>query len=96
MQNSLANNRTIKLNIPQTRLELGHVFENAYLTKRETEVLRYVILGYTAKRVAIILNISYRTVETYIENIKFKLRCNSKGEIIEKAIKTGLLNLLDI
>lgn len=86
----------IKFNDKQNRLELGDIFGNEYLTLREVEVLKYVILGYTAKRIALKLNISFRTVETYIANLKFKLRCNTKAEIIERVIKMKLVELLSI
>ncbi len=61
------------------------------LTRRELEVLRYVILGYTAKKVALRLNISFRTVEKHISNIKMKLGCFTKGDIIQKAITLGVI-----
>lgn len=62
------------------------------LTKRQIEVLKYVLLGYTAKKIALYLGISFRTVETYIEILKLKFQCGSKGELIENSIKTGLIN----
>jgi len=63
------------------------------LSKRQTQVLQYIARGYTAKRIALILGISYRTVETYIEILKDKLHCQSKWELIQIGIKMGLLNL---
>ena len=77
-------------------LNIGKQFENQYLTKREVEILKYVIWGYTAKRIGQSLNISFRTVEAYIDILKLKLYCHSKSEIIEKAIKIGLVQRLDI
>jgi DNA-binding CsgD family transcriptional regulator len=64
-----------------------------HLTPREMDVLRYAAIGYTAKKIAIALGISYRTVETYIHSLKIKLNCASKADITEKAIQYGLLNL---
>lgn len=71
-------------------------FANGYLTKRESDVLKYVVLGYTAKNIAKLLNVSFRTVESYIDFLKLKLRCNSKGEVILVTIKSGLIHQLGI
>lgn len=72
-------------------LMLGKDFGNKHLTKRETEVLKYVVLGYTAKKIEQSLQISFRTVEAYIEILKMKLDCESKSDITEKIIKSGLI-----
>lgn len=50
-------------------------FRNLYLTKREHECVTYLIRGKTAEEIAIILNISKRTVETHVQNIKRKMNC---------------------
>lgn len=44
--------------------------------------------------IARILLISPRTVENYIEQLKIKFNCNSKSELIDKAISSGCLYLL--
>ena len=51
------------------------------LTKREWECLKHIAHGRTAKEIARILLISYRTVESYIDNVKQKVGCNSKSEL---------------
>lgn len=66
---------------------------NRYLTQRQFDVLKYLILGYTAKKIGLALDISYRTVENYVETLKLKLCCNTKSELIEKAIKSCLIKL---
>ena len=67
-----------------------------YLTKREKEVLKYVVLGYTAKRIGKTLHISFRTVEGYVDKLKLKLRCDTKSELIEKVIVCGLIAELNL
>jgi DNA-binding CsgD family transcriptional regulator len=70
---------------------------NACLTERQKEVLMYLLLGYTAKKIALVLGISFRTVESYIETLKLKLNCQTKGDLIERTIRTGLVyDLLSI
>lgn len=78
------------------RLQLGKEFDNQYLTKREMEVLRCVILGHTAKKIGKQLNISFRTAEAYIETLKLKLKCFSKGDIAKTAIMSGLIHRLEL
>lgn len=53
----------------------GFQFGNLFLTKRELHCINYLIFGKTAEEIAIILNISKRTVETHIQNIKRKMNC---------------------
>lgn len=54
------------------------------ITKREYACLACAAHGKTVKAIAAELKISPRTVETYINNIKAKLECYSKTQIIEK------------
>jgi DNA-binding CsgD family transcriptional regulator len=74
------------------RLYLGENFNHQYLTEREQEILKYIVLGYTAKRAGCVLNISFRTVEAHIEKLRTKLNCASKAHIIEKIITEGLIH----
>jgi len=62
------------------------------LTKRECECVFLLIRGKTAKEIASLLSLSKRTVESYIENIKNKMNCQNKVEILVKAISNGYQN----
>lgn len=53
------------------------------LTDREVECLRLISIGKTYKEVACCLTLSPRTVESYINSIKYKLNANCKSQIIE-------------
>lgn len=64
------------------------------LSKREAECFFYLIRGKSAKCISKILGISHRTVETHIDHLKLKLRCKNKYELIESAIKYGLVNII--
>lgn len=72
----------------------GMHIDNVYLSKRETECLRYVVLGKSAREIGIILQLSKRTVESYLNSIKNKLNLHSKSELIEKAIQYFCPSLL--
>lgn len=67
------------------RAALGTQISDVYLSKRETEVLRQAAFGKSAKVIGAILNISQRTVESHLENIKRKLNVYSKAELMDKA-----------
>lgn len=60
------------------------------LTTRESEILHYLVRGYSAKSTAARLNISFRTVESHIDNIKTKLDVETKAELINKVISNFL------
>jgi len=61
------------------------------LTTREKECLFYTLRGKTSKAVARALDISQKTVEFHIANLKNKFCCFSKTELIFKAIEMGYL-----
>jgi DNA-binding CsgD family transcriptional regulator len=56
------------------------------LTPKEKEILTFIARGFPASFIAKSLNLSRRTVENYIANIKTKLNCNSKVELIQKSL----------
>lgn len=56
------------------------------LSKRHDEILKYLILGKTAKQIAQILNLSHRTIEFYLTIIKRKFKAVNKSDLIEKVI----------
>lgn len=53
------------------------------ITPREFECTLLLADGKTAKEIARILNISHRTVESYLLHVRKKLDCHSKAEIVE-------------
>lgn len=72
--------------------------EKLKLSQQQMSCLNYLSMGYTAKEIGQILDISHRTVETYIIKIKEKLKCETKPELIYKHFTTiaqGNLNALD-
>ncbi len=58
------------------------------LTAREQECLTYLIAGKSAKQTGAILNISQRTVEFHLDNVKVKVGCRTKLELLGK-VKGG-------
>ncbi len=60
------------------------------LTERETEVLRLVAKGLTAKQIGERLVVSHRTVESHVQNTLRKLQLNNRAQLVRYAIEKGL------
>ncbi|WP_253777490.1 response regulator [Goodfellowiella coeruleoviolacea] len=60
------------------------------LTERETEVLRLVAKGLTARQIASRLVISHRTVENHVQSTLRKLQLHNRVELARYAIEHGL------
>jgi len=59
------------------------------LTERETEVLRFVAKGLTAKQIASRLSLSHRTVENHVQATFRKLQIGNRVELARYAIEHG-------
>lgn len=64
------------------------------LSARELECLFYLVRGKSRKETGSILNLSSRTVGHYLDNIKIKLDCNNKSDLIEMAVEGNLINYI--
>ncbi|MFD1532142.1 response regulator transcription factor [Pseudonocardia aurantiaca] len=60
------------------------------LTDRETEVLRLVAKGLTARQIGERLTVSHRTVESHVQNTLRKLQLHNRAQLIRYAIERGL------
>ncbi len=60
------------------------------LTERETEVLRLVARGLTARQIATRLVLSHRTVENHVQNTLRKLQLHNRAELVRYAIEHGI------
>lgn len=65
----------------------------ALFNDRELEVLRYVLMGFSNKEVARRLDRSPRTVDRYVEIVRFKLRARNRTHMVTRALSAGLLEL---
>lgn len=90
---SIENTEHIIKTILKTQSINSHPVQKIKLSSREKECLSHLVLGDTAKKCAIKMHISNRTVEYYIENIKNKLGVCSRSEIIAAVYTQNLLEL---
>lgn len=78
----LSNNDRSKMQFLQKIQSLHKIPFQEALTKREIECSKLFVLGYSSRKIAKQLEISPRTVEHHIENIKAKLSSHSKSELL--------------
>lgn len=64
------------------------------LSKRERQCLQALLLGETAKEVASRYTLSFRTIESYYENLKNKLNCQTKRDLFKAAQALEKLQLI--
>lgn len=78
----------MELNIEIAQINEGNPFQAPGIpfTKRESECLFLLARGATIKKMAQILGLSPRTVEMYVNNLKYKLGVSYKSELVQKAI----------
>lgn len=66
---------------------------NVYLSKKEIECINWMIKGKSSGEMATILNLSKRTIETHVNNIKRKLNCYKQFQLGYLIGKYGYLLL---
>lgn len=63
------------------------------LTKRETEILRLLSLGYNHHEIAQKLFVSIKTIDTHRSNLLRKLKLRNNADITRFAIRNGLIDV---
>lgn len=73
---------------------LGEKFPDVYLTKRETQCCLLLLQGYTMRSIGIELGLSARTIEYYLNNIKKKLDCKRRDQLVFKLLDSAFIENL--
>lgn len=60
------------------------------ITQRERELLRYLVQGFSNKKIAGLMKIAPGTVNTHLDNIYSKLDCSNRLTTCFTALKNGL------
>lgn len=81
-------------NSPQFSYIIDDQIEDYSITERQMEVLFYLLRGKTSKEIGKLLHLSQRTIESHIIQLKNTFDCDTKSELIEKAIMLGLVQYL--
>ena len=81
-----------KVPLPKKRYPVSWQQHGIYLTYREAQCMLLFIRGKTVAKVAEQLALSPRTVEYYLNNIKDKVNCRTKSELIERIAQTAFFS----
>ncbi|MBA2652262.1 MAG: helix-turn-helix transcriptional regulator [Tatlockia sp.] len=82
--------KSVNIKLPQY-YTIAKQYGEYNLSKRETQSLFYLIRGYSAREIAQRLGLSAKTIEYHIEQLKNKLNCSKRSELIEKSIDLGFI-----
>lgn len=62
----------------------ANVFGTRELSRRQAECIYYLTQGFPTKKIASVLNLSVRTIEFYLSNLRKKYGCRSNLELLNK------------
>ena len=71
-------------NSSQNYYKIYNDSDDVLLSRRQAECVAHLLYGRTIRKTAQALGISVRTVEYYLFNIRKKLDCASKNDVIAK------------
>jgi DNA-binding CsgD family transcriptional regulator len=74
---------------------LGESYPGIYFTEREAQTIFHFLYGRTTVEVAEILGLSRRTIEFYVKNMKIKLNCRLKSELVCKVRGSEFMDHVD-
>ena len=66
------------------------------LSKRETEILKYIAEGFSNKRIAYALGIGEQTIKNHITSIMRKLNANDRTHAVVLAMRRGLISIEEV
>lgn len=61
------------------------------MTKREKEILQFVVQGYTSKKIAKQLNLSQRTIDHHRSNLLRKFKRKNSVDLVNYAVRNGFV-----
>ena len=90
LETEVHNNNLVR-SLLRENVELKNRLMMERLTNREKEVLRYITNGYTSKEIALQMEISKLTVDTYRKHIQKKLKVANIVELVRMASDGGFV-----
>ncbi len=64
--------------------------ETVRLSRRETEVIRLIVLGFSNREIGSLLMLSENTIKNHVTHILAKIRCKARAQAAAHAVRTGL------
>jgi len=86
---------TLKKKRRSKKYYLGERYPGIYFTLREAECMKYIISGNTIVDTSKMLDLSHRTVEFYVNNMKAKIKCRTKSELVRYILNSDFEENLD-
>lgn len=86
--------KTYRSNLPIQKYYLKEHNPQLYFTAREFQTMHCLLNGKSTLEIAQVLNLSRRTIEFYLKNMKAKLNCKYRTELIKKVLQSDLRGLL--
>ena len=74
--------RTQESKAAQQRIDCSRLMPGGYLTVQEARCIKHLLDGCTYRKMAVLMGLSVRTVEFYMNNIKKKFNIKKKSEVI--------------
>ncbi|HET9843537.1 MAG TPA: helix-turn-helix transcriptional regulator [Gammaproteobacteria bacterium] len=89
----LASNNNLELLRNTTKIEMYALSPtlNLELTQREHESFKGFLQGQTAAQIASSLNLSPKSVETFLLKVKKKFQCSTRSDLLKRAWDLGIL-----
>lgn len=94
-QGSNTMSKNTKPKPPRKKYFLGDKYPRVYFGPREAQCMRYALKGKTIPGIAVSLALSPRTVEYYFQKMRWKLKCRTKSELIERILETDFLKAVE-
>lgn len=70
-------------NLPVKKIRIVHDHKTSYITMKEWQLIVFIAQGLSAKEIAVKSNLSTRTVENRIQNLKMKLDISLKSHFVK-------------
>jgi len=80
--------------LPKKSYYVGEAYPELYFTRREAECLFYLMRGLTIVSTAKMLDLSPRTVEFYVKNMKVKVGVRTKNQLVDKLHAVNFMRTL--
>lgn len=81
-------------NSNQMTYQISQNYNESQLTPRENELIFFLLRGFTIKQIALLMQLSPRTVESYVDTIKAKFNCKTKNDLIVHCLQNGYSNII--
>ncbi len=80
--------------ITRRHFKIDARYGDVYFTLREAQCMAQIMRGRTVKSTALFLGLSPRTVEYYLKNMKAKMKCRTKSELMQLIADTEFMTTI--